>query len=109
MTIFLGNSGSHFESKKSLSFSKIVVEILSSRHSMQGHRRHLKLGGGDDTSRALFSLRKRGHFPEIKKALLFFEKSWGSPVPMSMISCWKETKLDCKKQPNRYAKIASYD
>ena len=51
--------------------------ILSCLCSLQERRKHLKLGGGHDTSRALF-LKKKGAFSKNEKGTsLFIAKSWG--------------------------------
>ena len=52
-------------------FNETLCQLRPLLHSTgtQGRRKHLKLGA-HDTSRALFSVRKREHFLEIKRALL---------------------------------------
>ena len=47
----------------------------------QGRRKQLKLGGGGTTLRGHFSLRKRGHFLKIKRAIIWLFQSLGGHVP----------------------------
>ena len=47
----------------------------------QRRRKHLKLGGGHNTSTARFSLRRRGHLLNMKRALLCLLKNLGGHVP----------------------------
>ena len=76
----------------------------------QGRRKHLKLGG-HNTSRARFSLRRRGHVLKMKRALLCLLKNLGGHVPPvppgSYVSVdWKkEFHGDTNDDPSRWLKI----
>ena len=68
-------------------FLQICAQLqgkLGSKHSFsQGRRKHLKLGGAQHF-KSTFSLRKRGHFLKIRRALLCLLQNLGgvcAPVP----------------------------
>ena len=55
---------------------KCLSHALIQQCRIQGHRKHLRLGG-QDTLRALFSSRKRAHFLIIKRAFLYLFQNIG--------------------------------
>ena len=75
------------EKVKGVKFS-IIFAFTLSKTSVRGRRKHLKLGG--KTLRGHFSLRKRGHFLKINRALLCLLQNLIGyvpqcpPIPMSM-------------------------
>ena len=69
-----------FSVQPCMSLSRRLVFSSTLFVSLQGRRKHLRLGG-HDTSRALFSLTKRGHLLKRKRALLCLLQNLGGHVP----------------------------
>ena len=77
----LQNLGGHVPPLPPVPMSLNIFKTMEDNNDFeQGRRKHLKLGG-HDTSRAHFSLRRRGHVLNMKRALLCLLKNLGGHVP----------------------------